>query len=107
MEKRFVFLPFCFYTGESLDYKAPLLKSLEALNKSAVDVCNYFDRNITRVIATLGWEQEYFVIDERLFNARPDLVMCGRTVFGHNSARNQQLEDHYFGSIPERVYAYA
>jgi len=97
---------FVSYTGESLDYKAPLLKSLEALNKSAVDVCNYFDRNITRVIATLGWEQEYFVIDESLFNARPDLVMCGRTVFGHNSARNQQLEDHYFGSIPERVYAY-
>lgn len=97
---------FVSYTGESLDYKAPLLKSLEALNKSAVEVCNYFDRNITRVIATLGWEQEYFVIDERLFNARPDLVMCGRTVFGHNSARNQQLEDHYFGSIPERVYAY-
>ncbi|HRF23315.1 MAG TPA: glutamine synthetase III, partial [Chitinophagaceae bacterium] len=97
---------FVSYTGESLDYKAPLLKSLEALNKSAVEICNYFDRNITRVIATLGWEQEYFVIDERLFNARPDLVMCGRTVFGHNSARNQQLEDHYFGSIPERVYAY-
>ncbi len=97
---------FVSYTGESLDYKAPLLKSLEALNKSAVEVCNYFDRNITWVIATLGWEQEYFVIDERLFNARPDLVMCGRTVFGHNSARNQQLEDHYFGSIPERVYAY-
>ena len=97
---------FVSYTGESLDYKAPLLKSLEALNKSAVEVCNYFDRNITRVIATLGWEQEYFVIDESLFNARPDLVMCGRTVFGHNSARNQQLEDHYFGSIPERVYAY-
>lgn len=97
---------FVSYTGESLDYKAPLLKSLEALNKSAVEVCNYFDRNITRVFATLGWEQEYFVIDESLFNARPDLVMCGRTVFGHNSARNQQLEDHYFGSIPERVYAY-
>jgi glutamine synthetase len=97
---------FVSYTGESLDYKAPLLKALEALNKAAVDVCNYFDKNITRVHATLGWEQEYFVIDEGLFNARPDLVMCGRTVFGHTSAKNQQLEDHYFGSIPERVYAY-
>src|SRR5687767_1246506 len=97
---------FVSYTGESLDYKAPLLKALEALNKAAVDVCNYFDRNITRVTPTLGWEQEYFVMDEGLFNARPDLVMCGRTVFGHTSAKNQQLEDHYFGSIPERVYAY-
>ena len=97
---------FVSYTGESLDYKAPLLKALEALNKAAVDVCNYFDRNITRVTPTLGWEQEYFVVDEGLFNARPDLVMCGRTVFGHSSAKNQQLEDHYFGSIPERVYAY-
>ena len=97
---------FVSYTGESLDYKAPLLKALEALNSAAVDVCNYFDRNITRVHATLGWEQEYFVIDEGLFNARPDLVMCGRTVFGHSSAKNQQLEDHYFGSIPERVYAF-
>ena len=97
---------FVSYTGQSLDYKAPLLKSLEALNKAAVDVCNYFDKNVTRVTPTLGWEQEYFVIDESLFNARPDLVMCGRTVFGHTSAKNQQLEDHYFGSIPERVYAY-
>ncbi len=97
---------FVSYTGESLDYKAPLLKSLEALNKAAVDVCNYFDKNVTRVSPTLGWEQEYFVIDESLFNARPDLVMCGRTVYGHTSAKNQQLEDHYFGSIPERVYAY-
>ena len=97
---------FVSYTGESLDYKAPLLKSLEALNKAAVDVCNYFDKNVTRVTPTLGWEQEYFVIDESLFNARPDLVMCGRTVYGHTSAKNQQLEDHYFGSIPERVYAY-
>jgi glutamine synthetase len=97
---------FVSYTGESLDYKAPLLKSLEALNKAAVEVCNYFDKNITRVSPTLGWEQEYFLVDESLFNARPDLVMCGRTVFGHNSARNQQLEDHYFGSIPERIYAY-
>lgn len=97
---------FVSYTGESLDYKAPLLKAVEALNKAAVEVCNYFDKNISKVSATLGWEQEYFVIDEALFNARPDLVMCGRTVFGHNSAKNQQLEDHYFGSIPERVYAF-
>ncbi|MBI5856865.1 MAG: glutamine synthetase III [Sphingobacteriales bacterium] len=97
---------FVSYTGESLDYKAPLLKALEALNKAAVDVCNYFDKNVSKVTATLGWEQEYFVIDERLFNARPDLVMTGRTVYGHSSAKNQQLEDHYFGSIPERVYAY-
>ncbi|HEY0041429.1 MAG TPA: glutamine synthetase III, partial [Flavisolibacter sp.] len=97
---------FVSYTGESLDYKAPLLKALEAINKAAVDVCNYFDRNVEKVTPTLGWEQEYFVVDEGLFNARPDLLMCGRTVFGHNSAKNQQLEDHYFGSIPERVYAF-
>ncbi len=97
---------FVSYTGESLDYKAPLLKASEALNKAAVDVCNYFDKNVTRVAVTLGWEQEYFVIDEAMFNARPDLVMTGRTVFGHSSAKNQQLEDQYFGSIPERVYAY-
>jgi glutamine synthetase len=97
---------FVSYTGESLDYKAPLLKALEALNKAAVDVCNYFDKNVSRVTPTLGWEQEYFVIDEAMFNARPDLVMTGRAVYGHTSAKNQQLEDHYFGSIPERVYAY-
>jgi glutamine synthetase len=97
---------FVSYTGESLDYKAPLLKALEALNRAAVDVCNYFDRNVTKVTPTLGWEQEYFVIDEGLFNARPDLIMCGRTVFGHSPAKGQQLEDHYFGSIPERVYAF-
>lgn len=97
---------FVSYTGESLDYKAPLLKSIDALNKAAVDVCNYFDKNVSKVTSTLGWEQEYFVIDEALFNARPDLVMTGRTVFGHSSAKNQQLEDHYFGSVPERVYAY-
>ena len=97
---------FVSYTGETLDYKAPLLKSLEALNKAAVDVCHYFDKNVSKVSATLGWEQEYFVIDEALFNARPDLVMAGRTVFGHAPAKGQQLEDHYFGSIPERVYAF-
>lgn len=97
---------FVSYTGESLDYKAPLLKAIDALNNAAVDVCNYFDRNVERVTATLGWEQEYFVVDEGLFNARPDLLMCGRTVYGHNSAKNQQLEDHYFGAIPDRVYAF-
>ncbi|MDH7461821.1 glutamine synthetase III [Chitinophagaceae bacterium 26-R-25] len=97
---------FVSYTGETLDYKAPLLKSLEALNKSAVDVANYFDKNVNKVSATLGWEQEYFVIDEAMFNARPDLVLSGRTVFGHSPAKGQQLEDHYFGSIPERVYAF-
>src|SRR5690242_6349258 len=97
---------FVSYTGESLDYKAPLLKALEALNKHAVDVCNYFDKNVSRVTPTLGWEQEYFVIDEGLYNARPELVLCGRTVFGHSPAKGQQLEDHYFGSIPERVYAF-
>src|SRR5689334_10131931 len=97
---------FVSYTGESLDYKAPLLKALEALNHAAVDVCNYFDRNVQRVTPTLGWEQEYFVVDEGVFNARTDLVMCGRTVFGHSPAKGQQLEDHYFGSIPERIYAF-
>ncbi len=97
---------FVSYTGESLDYKAPLLKALEAVNNAAVDVCNYFDRNVQRVTPTLGWEQEYFVVDEGLYNARPDLVACGRTVYGHSPAKGQQLEDHYFGSIPERVYAF-
>ena len=97
---------FVSYTGESLDYKAPLLKALVSLDKAAVDVCHYFDKNVTRVTATLGWEQEYFVIDEAFFNARPDLVTSGRTVFGHAPAKGQQLEDHYFGSIPERIYAF-
>src|SRR5688572_25564372 len=97
---------FVSYTGESLDYKAPLLKALEALNKAAVDVCNYFDKNVSKVTATLGWEQEYFVVDEGLYNARPDLVLSGRTVYGHSPAKGQQLEDHYFGSIPERIYAF-
>jgi glutamine synthetase len=97
---------FVSYTGESLDYKAPLLKALASLDKAAVDVCHYFDKNVTKVTATLGWEQEYFMVDEGLFNARPDLVMSGRTVFGHAPAKGQQLEDHYFGSIPERVYAF-
>ena len=97
---------FVSYTGETLDYKAPLLKSLEALNKTAVEVCNYFDKNVNKVTATLGWEQEYFLIDEAFVNARPDLLMSGRTVFGHSPAKGQQLEDHYFGAIPERIYAF-
>ena len=97
---------FVAYTGESLDYKAPLLKALAALDKAAVEVCNYFDKNVTKVTPTLGWEQEYFVIDEGLANARPDLLLSDRTVFGASPAKGQQLEDHYFGSIPERVYAY-
>lgn len=97
---------FVAYTGQSLDYKAPLLKALAALDRAAVDVCHYFDRNVNKVTPTLGWEQEYFVIDAALANARPDLVVCDRTVFGASPAKGQQLEDHYFGSIPERVYSF-
>lgn len=94
---------FVSYTGEALDYKTPLLKSMEAINAAAVDICQLFDRNVKKVSPSLGVEQEYFVIDRALFATRPDLVMAGRTVFGHNPARGQQLEDHYFGSIPSRV----
>ncbi|MFY8034935.1 MAG: glutamine synthetase III, partial [Flexibacteraceae bacterium] len=97
---------FVSYTGEALDFKAPLLKALSAIDKAAVDVCDFFDKDVTKVIATLGAEQEYFLVDEALFNARPDLVMAGRSVFGHTPAKGQQLEDHYFGSIPPRVRAY-
>lgn len=97
---------FISYTGESLDAKTPLLKALVAVDKAAVDVCQYFDKNVTKVTASLGWEQEYFVVDAALANARPDLIMTGRTVFGHAPAKGQQLEDHYFGAIPERVYAF-
>lgn len=97
---------FVSFTGESLDYKAPLLKSQHFLETAAVDVCNYFDRNITKVYPTLGWEQEYFLIDEALYYARPDIATSGRTLIGSPSVKGQQLEDHYFGSIPERVYAY-
>src|SRR5450432_4110796 len=97
---------FVSYTGESLDTKTPLLKALVALDKAAIDVCQYFDKNVTAVTPTLGWEQEYFVVDAGLANARPDIVMTGRTVFGHAPAKGQQLEDHYFGSIPERIYAF-
>ncbi len=94
---------FISYTGEALDYKAPLLKALNAVDKAAVEVCQYFDKNVSKVIANLGWEQEYFLIDDALFQARPDLALTGRTLMGHSSAKDQQLEDHYFGSIPERV----
>ena len=94
------------YTGESLDYKMPLLKALHAVDKAAVEVCQYFDKNVTKVNATLGWEQEYFLVDQALFNCRPDLMMTGRALFGHAPAKGQQLEDHYFGSIPERVTAF-
>lgn len=97
---------FISYTGEALDYKTPLLKALNALDKAATGVGQFFDRNIAKVTATLGPEQEYFLVDKALFYARPDLVMAGRTVFGHSPARGQQLEDHYFGSIPPRVNAF-
>ncbi|UOG72888.1 glutamine synthetase III [Hymenobacter tibetensis] len=97
---------FVAYTGEALDYKAPLLKSLAALERAAVDVCHYFDKDVNRVHTTLGIEQEYFLVDKALYAARPDLVMTGRTLFGHAPAKGQQLEDHYFGSIPARVHAF-
>lgn len=97
---------FVSYTGEALDYKAPLLKALAAMDKAAVEVCQYFDKSITKVNASLGIEQEYFLVDLALYNARPDLALTGRALFGHMSAKGQQLEDHYFGSIPERVFTY-
>lgn len=97
---------FIAYTGEALDYKMPLLKALHAVNNAAVDVCKYFDKNVDKVTATLGWEQEYFLVDKALFNSRPDLMMTGRALFGHASAKGQQLDDHYFGSIPSRVTAF-
>ena len=97
---------FVSYTGEALDYKTPLLKSLNLLDSAATSVCKYFDKSVNKVIATLGWEQEYFLVDEALFKARPDLVLTGRTLMGHASAKDQQLSDHYFSSIPERVLAY-
>ena len=97
---------FIAYTGESLDYKAPLLKALRAVNKAAVDVCHYFDPSVKKVMAYLGWEQEYFLVDEGLYAARPDLLLTGRTLMGHEASKNQQLEDHYFGAIPTRVAAF-
>lgn len=97
---------FVSYTGEALDYKTPLLKALHVLDKNATEVCQYFDKNITKVTTTLGWEQEYFLVDSALYNARPDLALTGRALFGHAPAKGQQLEDHYFGSIPDRVAAF-
>lgn len=94
---------FISYTGEALDYKAPLKKALNAVDKAATAVCKYFYDDVTKVISNLGWEQEYFLVDESLYIARPDLVMTGRTLLGHDSAKNQQMDDHYFGSIPPRV----
>ena len=97
---------FIAYTGEALDYKAPLLRSLHAVNKAATDVCQYFYDDVTKVQVNLGWEQEYFLVDEGLYSARPDLMLTGRTLMGHESAKNQQMDDHYFGTIPDRVQAF-
>lgn len=97
---------FIAYTGEALDFKMPLIKALSKVETAAKDVCQYFDKNVTNVKATLGWEQEYFLIDTALYNSRPDLMLAGRAVFGHSPAKGQQLDDHYFGSIPERVTAF-
>jgi len=97
---------FVSYTGEALDYKTPLLKTLANIDKASVEVCKYFDKDVNKVNVTLGWEQEYFLVDTALYYSRPDLVLTGRTVFGHASAKDQQLSDHYFGSIAERVTEY-
>ena len=97
---------FISYSGEALDYKAPLLRALKAVNVAATDVCHYFDPEVKKVVSNLGWEQEYFLVDEGLYAARPDLLLTGRTLMGHDSAKNQQMDDHYFGAIPERVAAF-
>ena len=97
---------FISYTGEALDYKAPLLRALHAVNVAATDVCRYFDPKVNKVTSNLGWEQEYFLVDEGLYSARPDLMLTGRTLMGHDSAKNQQMDDHYFGTIPDRVQAF-
>ena len=97
---------FIAYTGEALDYKAPLLRALHAVDKAAKDVCQYFYDDVTKVQVNLGWEQEYFLVDEGLYSARPDLLMTGRTLMGHESAKNQQMDDHHFGTIPDRVQAF-
>ena len=97
---------FISYTGEALDYKAPLLRALHAVNVAATNVCQYFYPDVKKVISNLGWEQEYFLVDEDLYAARPDLILTGRTLMGHESAKNQQMDDHYFGTIPERVQAF-
>ena len=94
------------YQGEALDLKALLLKAVNAINRAATDVCHYFDPNVKKVSSYLGWEQEYFLVDEGFYVTCPDLLMTGRTLLGHESAKNQQLEDHYFGSIPTRVTVY-
>ena len=97
---------FISYTGEALDFKAPLKKALHAVDKAATEVARLFYPDVKKVVSNLGWEQEYFLVDEQLYAARPDLVMTGRTLLGHDSAKNQQMDDHYFGSIPERVVAF-
>ena len=97
---------FISYTGEALDYKAPLLRALHAVNVAATNVCHYFDPNVKKVASNLGWEQEYFLVDADLYSARPDLMLTGRTLMGHDSAKNQQMDDHYFGTIPDRVQAF-
>ena len=97
---------FISYTGEALDYKAPLLRALHAVNVAATNVCKYFDPKVSKVTANLGWEQEYFLVDADLYSARPDLMLTGRTLMGHDSAKNQQMDDHYFGTIPDRVQAF-
>ncbi len=97
---------FISYTGEALDYKAPLLRALHAVNVAATNVCHYFYPDVKKVVSNLGWEQEYFLVDEDLYAARPDLILTGRTLMGHESAKNQQMDDHYFGTIPERVQAF-
>ncbi|MBO7546925.1 MAG: glutamine synthetase III [Bacteroidales bacterium] len=97
---------FISYSGESLDYKAPLLRALKSVDKAATAVCRYFDPKVRKVTSNLGWEQEYFLVDESLYCARPDLLLTGRTLMGHDSAKNQQMDDHYFGAIPERVAAF-
>ena len=97
---------FVSYTGEALDYKTPLLKSIQSLDNAATEICKYFDKNVTKVNTTLGWEQEYFLVDKGLAASRPDLIITGRTLFGHQPSKGQQLDDHYFGSIPPRVIAY-
>ena len=97
---------FISYTGEALDYKAPLLRALHAVNVAATNVCQYFDPKVTKVTSNLGWEQEYFLVDADLYSARPDLMLTGRTLMGHDSAKNQQMDDHYFGTIPDRVQAF-
>lgn len=97
---------FISYTGEALDYKAPLLRALHSVNVAATNVCHYFYPDVKKVVSNLGWEQEYFLVDEDLYSARPDLILTGRTLMGHESAKNQQMDDHYFGTIPERVQAF-